>query len=111
MYKDLLDDLVIGHGVRLAHVFNRDSGTPKGGLTIAYRPVNPEMKNCRNYLVSAVYCSNKDVFSKKVGNFLALRAFYDGEYTNYNLGMVSPDHAGSHLKYVFGLGISDGLMR
>jgi len=109
-YDYLLENLVRGQGVRLAHVFNRHSGTPKGGLTIAYLPLRPDMKNCRNYQVSAVYCSKDDVFSKKIGNLRALRAFDEGQYTNYNLGTVSADHAGSHLKYVFGIGISDGLM-
>lgn len=110
-YDFLLENLVQGYGVRLAHVFNRHAGTPKGGLTIAYRPVNPDLKNCRNYQVAAVYCSKDDVYSKKIGNLFALRAFENGQYTNYNLGTVSPDHAGSHLKWAFGMGISDGEMQ
>lgn len=105
-FPDYHDNLATAHdmGVRLAHVFNRDSGTPYGGVTLAYRQLAPGSKS-PIFQVTAVYCSPTDVFSKRVGAAMALEAFLNDQHTNFRLPKDAMDHPGYALKNVFASGL------
>lgn len=65
-------------GVKVIHVRPKDQGEflPKGGLTIAYRWVRG-----MSYIeVATAYCSDQDVFKRRVGNDMAKSALSNGAF-------------------------------
>lgn len=62
--------------VSIVHAFNKEN--PKGGVTIAYRQCE-YFKNSKMVEVTAVYCSEADSFSRKIGTKMALNKFAKGE--------------------------------
>lgn len=62
--------------VGIVHIHN--DYHPRGGLTVAFRKAN-EFKSGTMVEVAVNTCSNKDMFSRKLGTTGALRKFFDGE--------------------------------
>ena len=62
--------------VGIVHIHN--DYHPRGGLTIAFKKAN-EFKSGTMVEVAINTCSDKDMFSRKLGTTGALRKFFDGE--------------------------------
>ena len=67
-------DFAKSAGVGIVHIHNI-----KGGLTVAFAPVN-EFKSTRMVDVAVQVCSIDDTFSKRKGAIGALKKFHDGEF-------------------------------
>ena len=72
-----LDEFAKENCIKTTYIFDREGGTPYGGATIGWRYTS-DRKNSKVVEVSVIYCSTKDVFSKKEGRELMLRAFQRG---------------------------------
>jgi hypothetical protein len=62
--------------IGIVHIHNHYY--PRGGLTIAFRKAN-DFKSGTMVEVAVNTCSDKDMFSRKLGTVGALRKFFDGE--------------------------------
>ena len=63
-------------GIGLVHIYNPEN--PRGGLTVAFRPV-AGYKSTRMVTCAVNVCSIEDMFDKKIGAPAAIQKFLFGE--------------------------------
>ena len=80
---------LLEEGVRIVHFFDYYD-LKSGGCTVAYRRVTDKLSN-RMVECSVAYCHPGEVFTKKVGTFLALQRFDWGNTVTLPIGHPDDD--------------------
>lgn len=77
---DEIQDTIADNHIRIVHLFNKKY--PYGGCTIAYAP---EVYDSQGYprgkfaKVAVAWCSNRDRYSRPLGEYLAVSKWANGE--------------------------------
>lgn len=81
MQENSIAEQARADGIQLLYHFDRQFPI-MGGYTIAYRPSQGYVGRYHGKMVdvAVAYCSEGDVFSKKIGRELAIRNFRQGKY-------------------------------
>ena len=88
-------------GIQLLYHFDRTDPTT-GGYTIAYRPsYYAGRKPGKMVDVAVAYCSEGDIFSKKIGRDLAINNFREGMIVQVPALMYGDDYLHTCLREMF----------